>query len=79
MKTGKGRWKMFELFWTLKTVPQWYLIIQQRLYDFLKTMLKHTRLQSIPYLEMAALDEYCGIFRLLNKQQDIPSEEDYIV
>ena len=30
-------------------------------------------------LEMAALDEYSGVFRLLNKQQDMPSEEDYIV
>ena len=28
---------------------------------------------------MAALDEYRGIFRLLNKQQDMPSEKDYIV
>ena len=28
---------------------------------------------------MAALGEYRGIFRLLNKQQDMPSEEDYIV
>ena len=28
------------------------------------------------YLAMSALDEYRGIFRLLNKQQDMPSEED---